>query len=55
MTDLKHEHDASRAARRRAYQAPAIEDTAEFETLALTCPKFPFQEECLIDGGYTNS
>lgn len=37
---------------RRPYQAPAIEDVAAFETLALTCFKNDGDYTCQDRGGY---
>jgi len=41
LTD--HEHDEPEASRRirRPYRSPRIEESAEFETLALSCNKTP--------------
>ena len=38
---------------RRPYVAPAVEEVAEFETLALSCGFAPGNAACL--GSYTNS
>jgi hypothetical protein len=53
MEDVKR--DSKAPARKRAYRPPAIEDTAGFETLALTCGKFPDNINCSYSGGPQNS
>ncbi len=41
--------------RRRAYEPPAIEETASFETLALACGKTVGDGSCPYNGGTQNS
>ena len=45
------EHDAPR----RPYEPPAIEETSDFETLALSCTGLVNEVACYGMGTYTNS
>jgi hypothetical protein len=41
---------------RRPYEPPDVEETAEFETLALACAKTAGQRACILrPGGFQNS
>lgn len=40
---------------RRPYEPPAIEETSEFETLALSCTGLVNDIACYGTGSYTNS
>ena len=40
---------------RRPYEPPAIEETSEFETLALNCTGLVNEVACYQQGTYTNS
>ncbi|MCC6876743.1 MAG: hypothetical protein IT378_20740 [Sandaracinaceae bacterium] len=55
MNDTEERAATSEKRERRRYEAPKVEDTAAFETLALACGKTVGTYECTLGGGYSAS
>lgn len=51
----QEEHDEREGRRRRPYEAPAVADSAVFETLALACGKTVGELECELTASETAS
>lgn len=48
-------HSATTLSAKKPYEAPAIEETAPFETLALSCAKQEEVSQCSEGGPFFNS
>ncbi|MEQ8460547.1 MAG: hypothetical protein RLO52_17405 [Sandaracinaceae bacterium] len=55
MDDSEYSPRSGTTERKRPYERPRVQETAQFETLALACAKLPGGPASCVFGGTTNS